>query len=85
MGAEKSADEISLMDLARIFVYTLPETQSAVHQGLSDLVQPCSRALAISLSEFERDYVGEYRQPELSQRLEKILADIAEQRAIQRQ
>lgn len=82
---KKSADEISLMDLARIFVYTLPETQSVIHQGLSDLVQPCSRALAISLSEFERDYVGEYRQPELSQRLEKILADIAEQRAIQRQ
>lgn len=81
---KKSADEIDLVDLATHFVYTLPETKSAVHCGLRDLVQPFGDDLAISLCEFERHYVHRYKPPELSQRLARILADIAEQRALQK-
>lgn len=55
---KKSADDIYLADLARIFVYTLPEKPTVVHEGLWDLAQPCCEKLAISLSEFERDYVA---------------------------
>lgn len=76
---KKSADNIYLIDLARIFIYRLPEKQSAIHQGLQDLMQVYREVLTISLSEFERNYVYQYKLPELSQRLSQILVDIEQE------